>query len=182
MLRRLTLVGYRGCGKTTVGRLAAAALGWPFIDLDQEISAASGKSIAAIFAGDGEAAFRERESEALATALAGGRELVLSTGGGCVLREGNRDVLRARGGLVAYLETPVAVLQSRLRADATARPSLTGRPPADEVAEVLALRAPLYRVLADAILAGDRAPEALASELARLVENTAKAGRKPGVA
>jgi shikimate kinase len=176
MLRRLTLVGYRGCGKTTVGRLAAAALGWPFIDLDQAIATAGGRSISALFADEGEAAFRARESEELAAALAGGRQLVLSTGGGCVLSAANRVVLRARGGLVAYLEVPVAVLQSRLRADATARPSLTGRPPADEVAEVLALRAPLYRAVARAVIAGARGPELVASALAQLVENKAKRG------
>jgi shikimate kinase len=176
MLRRLTLVGYRACGKTTVGRLVAAALGWPFTDLDQAISSAAGRSIAAIFSGDGEAAFRQRESDALATALAGGRELVLSTGGGCVLRDANRGALRARGGLVAYIEAPVAVLQARLRADPSVRPSLTGRAPADEVAEVLAQRAPLYRAVADAIIAGDRAAELIASELAQLVENEAKKG------
>ncbi len=176
MLRRLTLVGYRGCGKTTVGRLTATALGWPFIDLDQAIASACGRSIAAIFAGDGEAAFRERESVALSAALAGGRELVLSTGGGCVLRDANRDILRERGGLIAYLETPVAVLQVRLRADPAARPSLTGRPPADEVAEVLALRAPLYRAVAAATVAGDRVPEAIAGELVKLVENTSISG------
>jgi shikimate kinase len=182
MLRRLTLVGYRGCGKTTVGRLAADALGWPFIDLDRAISDASGLSIADLFATHGEAAFRGRESEALAAALAGDGELVLSTGGGCVLRAENRDALRARGGLVAYLEVPVAVLQDRLRADANARPSLTGRPPADEVAAVLEVRDPLYRLVAHAIIDADRAPRAIVGQLLGRVENLANSSRKPGMA
>jgi shikimate kinase len=179
---RLTLVGYRGCGKTTVGRLAASALGWRFIDLDLKIASDSGRTIAAIFEHEGEAAFRALESRALAAALATRGRLVLSTGGGCVLSRANRDLLRARGGLVAYLEAPVAVLQRRLRADANSRPSLTGRHPADEVAAVLALRDPLYREVAHACIAADRAPRLIARQLVRLVENRANPGRKPGVA
>jgi shikimate kinase len=181
-MQRLTLVGYRGCGKTTIGRLVATALGWRFIDLDHRITVASGRSIAAIFAGDGEAAFRTLERSALQAALVGTRMLVLSTGGGCVLSPANRAILRSRGGLVVYLEVPVAVLQHRLRADGTARPSLTGRHPADEVAAVLAVRDPLYRAVAHATIDANRAPGAIVRQLVRRVENLAKPSRKPGVA
>src|SRR5579862_8532024 len=160
-MQRLTLVGYRGCGKITLD---------------------SGRSIAAIFAGQGEAAFRALESRALAQALAGTGELVLSTGGGCVLSGENRGILRARGGQVVYLEVPVAVLQRRLRADATARPSLTGRHPADEVAAVLAVRDPLYREVAHAAIDADREPDLIVRELVQRVENPANPSRKPGVA
>ena len=171
MLPRLTLVGYRGCGKTTVGCLAATALGWPFVDCDQRIAARAGRAIAEIFARDGEPAFRTLEGAALAAELAGEQALVLSTGGGCVLREENRDLLRGCGGLVAYLEVPVAVLAQRLREDRNLRPSLTGKHPADEVAEVLAQRAPLYRAVAHQTFDGARAPAEIVAELRRHVEN-----------
>ena len=166
---RLTLVGYRASGKSTVGRLAAARLGWPFIDADSVVEEALGQPIRSFFAEHGEAAFREAEAAALTRVLAGNGCLVLATGGGAVLREDNRTLIMARGGLVAYLHAPAAVLQARLSHNAGGRPSLTGASVADEVAAVLAIRDPLYRATASVVVDATRNTNTVADELHRLV-------------
>ena len=168
---RLTLIGYRASGKSTVGRLAAARLGWPFIDADSAVEEDLGQPIRDVFAARGEAAFRAAESATLQRLLAGNTCLVLATGGGAVLSEANRALLAARGGLVAYLHAPVEVLQARLRHHAGARPSLTGGAVADEVPALLALRDPLYRAIAGAVVDATRGTTAVADELHRLVAN-----------
>lgn len=172
MDRRLTLVGYRACGKSTVGRLVAARLGWPFIDADADLEARLGMAISAFFATRGEPAFRDAESAALSEILGKSGPLVLSTGGGCVLRAGNRGILRTNGGTVAYLQAPAEVLQERLRRDAGGRPSLSGAGVADEVPRILALRDPLYREVADAVIPADRPAKAVVEALAALVDNS----------
>ena len=146
----LALVGARGAGKTTVGRLVADRLGWRFLDADRVLEARAGRPVAAIFAAEGEAAFRDLE-EAVLGDLAGEGSLVLATGGGAVLRASNRAALR-RLGFVAWLDAPPEVLADRLRADPTERPALTAAGTLAEVAAVLAARAPLYRAVADAVI------------------------------
>ena len=166
---RLTLVGYRASGKSTVGRLAAARLGWPFVDADAAVEQDLGQPIRSYFATHGEAAFRAAESAALQRILSGSGCLVLATGGGAVLSESNRALLADRGGLVAYLHAPVEVLQARLRHNAGGRPSLTGGAVADEVPAILAARDPLYRSVAQAVVDATRGTTVVADELHRLV-------------
>lgn len=168
MPHRLTLVGYRACGKSTVGRLAAARLGWPFVDADSAVEADLGMPIRQFFAERGEQAFRDAEQAALARILAGGRCLVLATGGGAVLREANRALLAARGGTVAYLHAPAEALQARLRHAAGGRPSLTGAAVADEVPALLAQRDPLYRAVAAHVVDATR-PAPLVAEALHLL-------------
>src|SRR5262245_54311263 len=123
---RILLVGYRGTGKTTVGRLLAAALGWDFFDADDQIEAAAGRTVADSFAAEGEPGFRDREAAALAE-LCLGANRVIATGGGAVLRPANRELLR-RAGFVAWLTAPPAVVWERLQTDPTTaarRPNLT---------------------------------------------------------
>ena len=164
-MHRLTLIGFRACGKSTVGRLVAARLAWPFVDADTLIEHAVGMSIAAYFATHGEAAFRAVETRVIQEILAGEAPLVLATGGGAVLAEANRQVLAARGGLVVYLEAPVAVIQERLRHNLGGRPSLTGSHPVDEVPALVTARAPLYRDLAQLILPTGTTPTEVSEEL-----------------
>ncbi|BFR47643.1 shikimate kinase AroL [Nitratidesulfovibrio sp. HK-II] len=168
--RRVYLVGPRASGKTTVGRALAARAGWSFEDTDATVTATAGMTVEQIVAREGWEGFRRRESDALRATL--GRDgLVVATGGGMVLAEDNRRMLR-EGGLVAYLCGSVELLAARLARDplAAQRPSLTGRPIAEEVAEVLAARDSLYRECAHAVLdAGDDA-QALADRLARLLD------------
>ncbi|HEX3135481.1 MAG TPA: shikimate kinase [Planctomycetota bacterium] len=168
---RLTLIGYRACGKSTLGPLAAARLGWAFCDLDHAITIRIGMPIAAYFSARGESAFRAAESSELRTTLEKPGNLVLATGGGCVLREENRGFLRASGGICVYLAVPAAILQERLRRDTGGRPSLTGGSVADEVERVLTIREPLYRAVADVVLDGTRPIAALVDDLISLVEN-----------
>jgi shikimate kinase len=113
--RRQTLIGYRACGKTTVGRLVADRLGIAFVDADRAMEQELGEPIATWFPAHGEPAFRDRESACLAGILAGDGPLVLSTGGGAVLRPANRDLLRARGGLVVFLDCPASILRAHRR-------------------------------------------------------------------
>ena len=166
--RRVFLVGYRGSGKTTVGRLLAERLGWAFIDSDDEVEEAAGKPIAAVFAEDGEPAFRDLEERVVASLCARERTVV-SLGGGAVLREATRRRIAAAGPVV-WLTAPAETLAARIAGDASSearRPSLTGAAPADEVRAVLAQREPIYRECATVCIdAAGRAPEAIAAEVA----------------
>ena len=170
-MRRLTLIGYRACGKSTLGPLVAKRLNWPFTDLDQVITARIGMPISTYFSARGEPAFREAESAELRTTLETPGNLVLATGGGCVLREENRDIISALGGICVYLSVPVDILRQRLSTDAGGRPSLTGGNVADEVGRVLTIREPLYRAVADVVLDGTKPIAALLEALVAIVEN-----------
>lgn len=125
----IILTGPMGSGKTSVGRLLASRLGYQFQDLDALIVEQAGKSINQIFADEGEAGFREYETALLAT-LVGQQGMVLSTGGGAVIREKNRRLLHAAG-LVVNLVATVDVLARRL-AQANDRPLLKGNEALDD--------------------------------------------------
>ena len=171
-MRRLCLVGYRSCGKSTLGPLVAARLGWPFVDLDHAITAHIKMPIAAYFSAHGESAFRDAETAELRVTLKKPSDLVLATGGGCVLREENRAIISEFAGLCVYIQVPAAILGQRLRHNAGGRPSLTGAAVADEVAQVLAVREPLYHAVADAVLDGTMPIVSLVTALVGLVENS----------
>ena len=164
---RLILIGYRGSGKTTVGRLLAGRLGWDFADADDHIEAAAGKSITDIFASEGEAGFRDREASALGE-LCQKPRLVIATGGGAVLRPANRELLRASG-FVVWLRVPPETAWVRLQTDPTTaarRPNLTAAGGIDEVRALLAAREPLYRETADLVVDADApSPEAVAAAI-----------------
>lgn len=167
--RPIALVGMMGAGKTSVGRLLAVRLGLPFRDTDEAVEAASGRTIAQIFAQEGEAAFRARERDAVA-ALLGGPPAVIATGGGAVLDAGTRALLKERAWTI-WLKAEPAMLAARLDGNAD-RPLLAGRDRGEELTRLAAQREPLYAAadlhlrvdglspqqVADAILAaGDRA-------------------------
>ena len=171
-MRRLCLVGYRSCGKSTLGPLVAARLGLPFTDLDQAITSRIKMPIATYFSAHGESAFRDIETAELRAALENPGNLVLATGGGCVLREENRAIISEFAGLCVYIKVPSAILSQRLRNHSGGRPSLTGAAVADEVAQVLAVREPLYHAVADAILDGTMPIVELVTALIGLVENS----------
>ena len=150
-MTRLTLIGYRGCGKSTVAALLAPRLGLPAVDADDMLERRAGVSIATLIADRGEGAFRDLEAEVLAELLAG-PPAILATGGGGVLREANRQLLRDRGRPVVWLDAATDVVRLRLAADPTTasrRPGLSGADPLAEVAATLAAREPLYRAAAD---------------------------------
>jgi shikimate kinase len=146
------LVGPRGAGKTSVARVLAGRLGWGCVDADAVLEAHYGRSIRAIFAEEGEAAFRDKEARMLED-ICRKRRQVIATGGGVVLRAENRERLRAAGWVV-WLTADAATLWQRLQEDATTadrRPNLSGGG-LDEVVEVLRLREPWYRCSADLVI------------------------------
>jgi shikimate kinase len=166
--RGLVLIGCRGTGKSTVGRILADRLGRPFRDSDREIEARSGRSIRTIFAELGEPAFRDWEERTLAELSAESPGAILATGGGAVLREPNRRTIRAFG-FVAWLTADPDELARRLKADRAGlagRPALTPAGTLDEIVQVLAARSHLYAGLADAVIPTDgRDPPAVAEAI-----------------
>lgn len=143
------LIGYRGTGKSTIARTLATRLGYDWIDADDEIERRAGKSIATMFADDGESAFRELESDVVADVCRLPRTVV-ALGGGAVMHEANRTALRL-GGIVIWLAASAETLAKRLAADestASRRPNLTASGGLTEIETVLAIREPIYRACA----------------------------------
>ncbi len=140
--RRIVLVGLPGSGKSTVGPLVAAQLGWRFVDLDEEIVRAAGRIIPEIFAAEGEPAFRAREREAT-VALANFGPLVLAPGGGWMLNPLNREALGPET-VVVYLEVSPEVAATRMGGSAGGRPLLSGVNPTARLQELLGERESVY--------------------------------------
>ncbi len=119
----LYLVGFMASGKTTVGRALADRIGWPFADMDAEIEAREGKSIAQIFQERGEPGFREIESYVLRAhirSIEAGQPCVLALGGGAFVQAGNRELLQ-NNGISVWIDCPLELIQRRLNGD-TSRP------------------------------------------------------------
>jgi shikimate kinase len=144
-MTNVVLIGYRGAGKTTVGQLLAARLGLSFVDTDALVAQRAGRSIADIFAESGEAAFRDLEADVI-QAVAAQAGIVLSAGGGAVLRDENVRALRACGA-VFWLTADADTLWARMRADpasAQQRPRLTEHDGIEEVRKLLVGREGAY--------------------------------------
>ncbi len=150
MMGPIFLIGYRGTGKTSVAAALSANIGWPWVDADAVVEADAGKTIRQIFADEGEAGFRERESLALAH-LAETRESIIATGGGVVLRAENRE--RLKRGFVVWLTAPADVIWNRLQTDplTTARRPDLAQGGLAEIESLLAVRESLYRQCAHAV-------------------------------
>jgi shikimate kinase/3-dehydroquinate synthase len=162
----VVLVGFMGAGKTTVGPMVAHRLGWSFVDLDDEIRAAAGRSVPEIFAFLGEAAFREAE-RAAAVRVCAREQLVLATGGGAFTIAETRRVLQ-QGALTVWLRCEIGALMARIPADgsrplaanrATILPLLVGREPSYALADLTVdttrtAPADVARIVAEAVLHG----------------------------
>jgi shikimate kinase len=149
---RVFLVGPMGAGKTTIGRRLAQVLQRDFLDSDQEIEQRAGASIPLIFEVEGEAGFRAREKTIIAE-LTQRPAIVLATGGGAILNPENRRCLVGRG-FVVYLHTSVNEQLCRTRYDHH-RPLLQTADPRARLEALFAVRDPLYRDVADLIVASD---------------------------
>jgi shikimate kinase len=166
------LIGYRGTGKSTIARLLAERLGYDRIDADDEIEQRAGKSIAAIFAEDGEAAFRALEAVVVAD-LCRLRKTVVALGGGAVMSEANRTAIRLAG-IVIWLKASVETIASRMAADestASRRPNLTAAGGLSEIETILATREPIYRACATSEVDSEgRTPTEIVDEVVRLLD------------
>lgn len=143
--RRIAIIGMPASGKTTVGRRLAKRMGLRFVDLDDAIEAEAGRSCSAIFADEGEPAFRLRESRALRSMAEGG-PVVMATGGGCVLSEENRRTLRDGFTVVWLVASPETAAG---RSSGGSRPLLAGADPLTRMRELHAARRDLYAAIAD---------------------------------
>ncbi|WP_337053859.1 shikimate kinase [Pseudoxanthomonas sp. USHLN014] len=165
----LVMVGPMGAGKTSIGRRIAERFGLRFVDADHAVVEAAGSSIPEIFEREGEAGFRARERAALAQLLAGEGQVVAS-GGGAVLDADNRALMQARG-FVIYLRVDVETQLRRVARDRN-RPLLQNVDRRQVLTDLIAVRDPLYRQVADLVLDADRltpgeATAALVGRLAR---------------
>ena len=149
----IVLVGYRGTGKSTVGRLLAARLGRELVSTDAEIVKRAQRTIPEIVAQEGWEYFRDLESD-ICRELASRDQLVIDTGGGAILRAQNVEALK-KNSTVVWLTASVETIAKRIGGDSQ-RPSLTGTNSfVDEIQDVLRERTPKYQAAADHSIATD---------------------------
>ena len=146
------LVGPMGAGKTSVGKQLAKALKRDFLDSDKEIEDRTGVSIPTIFDIEGESGFRSREQQII-DELTQCDKLVLATGGGAVLNKDNQKALQSRG-IVFYLNASIDQLYQRTHRDRN-RPLLQTDNPKQKITELLEIRDPIYRSVADFVIETD---------------------------
>ena len=140
------LIGLMGAGKTTIGRLLAKSLRMPFYDSDKAIEESTGVDIPTIFEFEGEQGFRDREQRMIQQ-LTEIKGIVLATGGGAVLREDNRTLLK-KNGFIVYLKCSIDRILERTRRD-TQRPLLNTENPRAKIETLYAQREPLYLACSD---------------------------------
>jgi len=167
----ISLTGFMGCGKSSVGRRLSELLCCRFMDLDEEIEKKEGRSIADIFAADGEEAFRDIEEESLGIILSGEQRCrgwhgprtphaprtstILSLGGGTIMRKGCAEMVRERT-LCIYLKASVETLVKNLEGETDGRPMLASeRPLRERTAELMSLRSSTYESTAHIIIDTD---------------------------
>ena len=163
------IVGPMGSGKSTVGKIISSELFLNFFDTDEEIEARTGASIDWIFDLEGEEGFRKRESKILEE-MVQQNSIVLSTGGGIILSESNRELLSSRG-IVFYLATPIAVQLERTSKDKD-RPLLKNGDPGKILEELQVARESLYEGVADYIVNTEgKSSQEVSTEIIKLVKN-----------
>ena len=172
----VALLGLRCAGKSAIGTELAERLALPFVDLDLELALAFGghedgvpRAAGEILRREGVERFRDLEEATLIEALLRPRPHVIATGGGVVERAANRRRLAGSAACV-WLRVPLDELARRMRADPTARPSILGKDPVEEIADLARRREPRYAETADLALdCGLRDPAAIAEELAQVL-------------
>lgn len=152
-MRHIILIGFMGCGKSTVGYRLSYKLKKCLIDTDQLIEQRAGTTISNMFAEHGEAYFRKKETECIASLSKELGSRIVSLGGGTPMREENRSILQSLG-VVVYLKASSDTIYSRVKHD-TRRPLLQCEDPKARIEELLAQRAPIYEQLADIIVEVD---------------------------
>lgn len=166
MKGNIILCGFMGCGKTSVGRRAAALMGREFCDLDSYIEEKAGMTVTEIFAQYGEAGFRQREAQVVRE-TAGVPGLVIASGGGTVLFQANVNVFHEKNGVIVFLDAPLPALQERLKNDKR-RPLLQVPDRRKVIAQLFEKRIPLYRAAADVTVDAGAPPVTVARRVAEL--------------
>ncbi|MEM1085481.1 MAG: shikimate kinase [Verrucomicrobiota bacterium] len=146
--KNIILIGFMGCGKSTIGRKLEGLLGYPMVDTDHLIEEKTGERVADIFASRGENYFRELEAAVLMELAApDAPRRIISTGGGIITRKRNRSLLKQLG-YVVWLQAPVAVILSRTTRNRD-RPLLDVEDPRGKIESLLSERTPMYSAAAD---------------------------------
>jgi shikimate kinase len=172
--QNVILVGPMGAGKSTIGRQLAHLLGFEFVDSDHEIEARTGADIPWIFDVEGEEGFRRRE-ESMIDELTNRQGIVLATGGGAVTRAASRKAMASRG-VVVYLQAAIEQQLARTARDRN-RPLLQTDEPRKVLTELMKVRDPLYREIADLVIDTDRGSikevaQSIAAKIAELQSGT----------
>lgn len=168
-MKNVILIGFMGCGKTTVGLKLSYRLRRTVIDTDKEIEREEKRSISDIFASDGEGYFRDRETACLKKLMENLGNQIISVGGGLPMREENRRLLHELG-QVFYLRASAETIYDRVKHDTT-RPLLQGDDPKNKIRTLLDERDTYYREAADIIVDVDNKEfEQILDEIVRQVE------------
>lgn len=162
------LIGFMGCGKSTVGLKLSYRLRKAVIDTDKEIEKEEKRSISDIFAADGEAYFRDRETACLRRLIETSGNQIISVGGGLPMREVNRELMHQLGQVI-YLRAKPETIYERLKNDTT-RPLLQGDNPQDKIRTLMAQREQNYQKAADLVVdVDDKDFEQIISEIERQI-------------
>ena len=168
-ITHLFLTGYRGCGKSAVGRLLSVSLSRKLIDIDLVIESSTGKSIADIFSEVGHEGFRDLESAQIANLVSLTESVIISLGGGSILRPENRKCIRKLGKTVWLQATPETILERILndKTTQTRRPKLSKLGDMEEIRSILEMRIPWYNEVADLAVSTDgKSMECVATTIA----------------
>lgn len=169
---RLYLVGPMGAGKTTIGLKLAEYLNKRFVDSDKEIEQNTGANIPLIFELEGEDGFRKRETNILQE-LSEYEDVVIATGGGAVIRDENREIMR-QSGFVIYLYAPLDMLVERTAKDRN-RPLLQNGNPRETLAKLLEQREPFYRDVANLVYeTSNKSVRSIVTELVKAIQKAKK--------
>ena len=175
--RSIVLVGMPGCGKSAIGRRLAPRLDLPFVDADEEIEHAAGKSIKEIFADHGEAYFRDGERRVIARLLASGPQ-VLATGGGAMMLEETRENVR-RAGISIWVKADLPVLVRRVSKRSN-RPLFEGRDPETVMKELMEARYPIFATADIVVESRDVPHDVIVEEIIETLAASPQLAAPPG--